>query len=222
MTSVLENFGHRPDCDGPTGELLCGLCAEKGTSCCRTDPTLAYLSFPLSLPEWSRLVPYSRLATLAVPADKEAFAREEAELNPAPLPTSDAVEPPSGGDRVCAEEENRPDFIASMRALFAEEKKRINSLFPENGHHRTLRIRDDGSCVFLGSDGCRLPRSVRPWYCLLFPAWVIGKRLTLFLSPDCLISRKARGPAHGIALLRSSDEIVRAQYAGLRKDWGLG
>ncbi len=221
MTSLLKNFISIPDPDEPAqGEALCRLCAEEGGSCCRTDPELTYLSFPLSLPEWQRLAPYSRLATLCVPADTEAFAWEEARVNHEPLPLNNDA-PPPGGDKACAEEENHADFITSMHALFKGQRKLVNALFPPEGQHLALRTRADGSCVFLGSYGCRLPRSVRPWYCLLYPAWIMGSSLTLFSSPDCLISRKARGPAHGIALLQSSAEAVRAHHARLRKDWGL-
>ena len=219
---ILEHFITSPDPDGPAkGEALCLLCAQKYGGCCRTEPELTHLCFPLSAPEWRRIAPYARLATLAAPADRKAFAWEEARVSTTPLPVDDAAMPPPGGDRVCAEEDNRPDFISSMHALFAGQKRRVNELFPENGRHRALRTRADGSCVFLGSCGCRLPRDVRPWYCLLFPAWIKGSSLTLFSSPDCLIAQKARGPAHGIALLQSSPEVAREQYARLRKDWGL-
>ena len=222
MTSILSNFINLPEPDEPArGEELCRLCALDGGSCCRTEPELTYLSFPLSLPEWRRIAPYARLATTAVPADAEAFAREEAETNPDPLAPETTDAPPPGGDAVCDVEENRPDFITSMHSLFRGWKKRVDALFPPNGRHLTLRTRADGSCAFLGSYGCRLPRDVRPWYCLLFPAWIAGDSLTLFSSADCLIARKARGPAHGLALLRSTAEAVRTCHARLRKDWGL-
>lgn len=219
---MLEHFISLPDPDEPArGEALCRLCAQEGGSCCRTDPDLTHLSFPLSIPEWRRLTPYIRLATLAVPADVEAFALEEAALNPDPLDSDNAAAPPPGGGRICAEEDNLPEFILSMHTLFPGQRKRVDLLFPANGRHMTLRTRADGSCVFLGSCGCRLPRGVRPWYCLLFPAWIAGDSLTLFSSPDCLISRKARGPAHGIALLQSTAGAVRKYHARLRKDWDL-
>lgn len=222
MTSILEHFITLPggECE-VSGEALCRQCAQKGKSCCRTEPELAYLSFPLSLPEWKRLVPYSHLATSVPMDDKTSFAREEASLITEALPAPEADTPAPGGDIVCSEEANRPDFIISMQTLFASEKGRVKSLFPENGFHRTLRTRTDGSCVFLGSQGCRLPRSARPWYCLLFPVWVIRKTLTLFTSADCLIAGAARSPAHGILLLQTTVAAVHAQHASLRKDWGF-
>lgn len=214
---MLEHFISLPDPDEPArGEALCRQCALEGGSCCRTDPELTHLSFPLSVPEWRRLAPYARLAA---PAEEEVFFPDGEASDPPP--PDDAATPPPGGDAVCSMEDNSPDFIASMHALFPGRKKRVDILFPAGGRHMTLRTRHDGSCVFLGIYGCRLPRNARPWYCLLFPAWVTKDSLTLFSSPDCLISRKAHGPAHGIALLQSTARAVREYHATLRKDWRL-
>jgi hypothetical protein len=229
MDSPLDNFLSVPSPEAPArGEALCRLCAREQGGCCRTQPQLTYLSFPLSLPEWRRLDPYRRLAASSAPGNAQAFARagESSRLlhdHPGLFPdvAQEETFPPPGGDVVCAQEENRPDFVASMRALFPGQHKRISRLFPEKGQHWSLRTRADGSCVFVDSEGCRLPRRARPWYCLLYPAWVTGGSLTLFSSPDCLISQKARGPAHGIELMRVSAGLVRMLHAGLTKDWGL-
>ena len=219
---MLEHLISLPIVDEPaTGEELCLRCAMKGGSCCVTDPKLTYLSFPLSLPEWRRLAPYSRLATRAVPANKESFAQEERNIVAEPFTHALPAAPLPEGDAVCSSEENRPDFILAMHSLFAGEKKKMQNLFPAESSHLSLRTRVDGSCVFLGSEGCRLPREVRPWYYLLFPAWIVRGSLTLFVSSDCLVARKARNPAHGIALLQSTVEIVRTQHATLRRDWGF-
>ena len=298
---MTEHFISSSELPGPTGEALCLACAEAGTCCCRTDPDLTYLSFPLSPPEWFRLLPYADLATLAVPAEGAVFDREDEQAGKAarslhagpacggfhdveanhvhmwapptpvrtlqtltqkamadsplrdetvqPLPRLSHLDPANGGlfgqirngdcraafpggsgekdgaawqgDRVCAAEPNEPDFIASMRALFPNEKERIEALFPTGGLHYSLRTRRDGSCVFLGKNGCRLPRPARPWYCLLFPAWVIEDSLSLFMSEYCLISQKARNPAHGVSLLRQRPSRIRDFHLALRRDWGL-
>ena len=276
---MTEHLIPTPELPGPTGEALCLACALAGTCCCQTDPDLTYLSFPLSPPEWLRLLPYTDLATLAIPAEGAVFDREDEqakktalalESGPArgdsydveasiiqtwapPTPARTLTTPdqadgepgrlgqirtencrpafPAGtagnsgaaweGDRVCAAEPNEPDFIASMRALFPDEKERIEALFPSGGLHYSLRTRRDGSCVFLGKNGCRLPRPARPWYCLLFPAWVIEDSLSLFMSEYCLISQKAHNPAHGVSLLRQRPSRIREFHLALRRDWGL-
>ena len=220
---------------------LCLLCAEQNITCCRTEPYLAPLCFPLSLSEWRRLLPYEHLAVSAVPqdgaiyeelemqADFEAAKLREAsktagdlEAMPEPEPDAEQSGPiPGEGDRICVSEMNVPEFINSMHELFPGDKKRVNALFPPKGRHFTLRIRTDGSCIFLGEDGCRLPRPVRPWYCRIFPAWVVGESLTLFLLQDCLISHRARGPMDGVRMLGATPAHIRTLYARLRKDWGI-
>ena len=227
--SGLEHFVTPPEREQLTGEALCFACAQSGTCCCRTDPDLTYLSFPLSLPEWRRLLPYAALATMAVPENAEAYARENAVARSAAngirvsseQAGMEAAVWPAGGDNICAPEPNEPDFVASMRALFPTEKSVVQAMFPLEGRHFSLRTRPDGSCVFLGEEGCRLPRTARPWYCLLFPAWLVEDSLTLFLSGDCLISRRAQGPAHGVRLLNQHPAGIRKLYAALRHDWGL-
>ncbi len=204
-----------------TGEELCRLCAEGGNCCCGTDPDVAHLCFPLSIAEWRRMAPYTPLATQTVFTDHEAFAAEEARLFPGPFGPAAEGTPPDTGDAVCASEENGPGFIAAMERLFGAEKKRVARIFPPGGRHFRVRTRGDGACVFWGSAGCRLPRAARPWYCLLFPAWVHGESLTLFTSENCLVAENARGPAHGLALLQIAPEQVRLLYAALRTDWGL-
>lgn len=237
---------HAPNCPAATEtdsseKSLCLLCAEQNITCCRTEPYLAPLCFPLSLPEWRRLLPYERLAVNAVPedgaiyeelemrADAEAAALHAAsetagnlEAMPEPALESEQPDaPPACGDIICVSELNVPEFINCMHELFPGEKKRINTLFPGKGRHFTLRIRTDGSCIFLGKDGCRLPRPVRPWYCRIFPAWVVGESLTLFLLQDCLISHRAKGPMDGVRMLGATPAHIRALYVRLRKDWGI-
>ena len=226
----------------PEDGSICLLCAKQNITCCRTEPYLAPLCFPLSLPEWRRMKPYEHLAVLSVPGDaayehEEAVADQAADAlfaasetaadleampGPGPEASKRPQEPPERGDNICASELNVPEFINSMREMFPRDKKLINGLFPARGRHLTLRIRDDGSCIFLGAKGCRLPREVRPWYCRIFPAWVVGGSLTLFLLQDCLISHRAKGPADGLRMLGASPAHIRALYARLREDWGLG
>ena len=225
MTAT-EHFVNPPAVPQPRGEALCRLCAEDNAGCCRTDPGLACLSFPLSVPEWRRLKPYAALATPAGPAGGELFSRQETlaaeaarEYAGREILPAHVGDPPDGGDEIFAVETNTADFIHSLRALFPGEKKRVNALFPVGAAHRTLRIRPDGACVFLGREGCRLPRKIRPWYCLLFPVWVIENSLTLFSSPHCLIAQKAMGPAHGVSLVNERPAHLRALYVSLRLDW---
>lgn len=236
-----QNFVPSPDTDTlPHDGSICLLCAEQNSTCCRTEPYLAPLCFPLSAPEWRRILPYGHLAVQSTPRDGVRYHEEEeaADLAAAALfaqsPEASELEampdvnepsssllPPEGGDRVCASELNVPEFVNSIHEMFPGRKKRVNALFPAKDKHFTLRIREDGSCIFLGKEGCRLPRAARPWYCRIFPAWVIGGSLTLFLLQDCLISHRARGPAEGVRMLGATPALIRALHARLCEDWDL-
>ncbi|MDR1685147.1 MAG: zinc/iron-chelating domain-containing protein [Desulfovibrio sp.] len=126
-----------------------------------------------------------------------------------------------GGETPWAARPNTPDFISAVHSLFPRDKKRIEELFPADGEHWSLRLRPDGACVFLDSDGCRLPRGARPGYCLLFPVWIVGGTLTLFASQECLIARKAGSPARCAGLMGTDRAGLSLTYARLRREWGL-
>jgi Fe-S-cluster containining protein len=187
---------------------VCRECAEAGGCCCRAHPAATHLCFPLSEKERQRLVPYAHLAT------------NDVSFVPAPGET-DQESVLLRGDAVCVSENNHPDFIKAMRKLFSGSHAEIARLFPQGGSHLRLRTLSDGSCVFLGDQGCRLPRMVRPWYCLLFPAWVQGTTVTLFLQESCLVARRAEGPLHGISLMGVQANTVYSLFALLQKDWGV-
>lgn len=196
------------------GEDLCRACAEQGPSCCRSLPGQRAESFPLSTAEWERLCRYIHLADACpeLPGELEG--------------PRDSGNPVAGhdlmpGDAIRTAEPNSPEFLISMRAIFPLEKPRVNALFPAGGAHWRLRTTPGGACIFLGYEGCRIPRPARPWYCRIYPAWISGGHLTLFMSETCLIARHVSAPKDGLALLGISLEDVRQLYAGLRRDWGF-
>jgi hypothetical protein len=243
LTDPFVSSDPAPDlADLLSGEDLCALCAAQGTCCCQTELAYAHLSFPLSAPEWRRLAPYASLATLAsleaqtmelLPNNAQGNSQKN-ENTPenarsteitlqesllAPLPAD--TPPPDQENALCSIVENTPDFLEAIQALFPHETAVINQLFPLQGKHLRMRLRDDGSCVFQGSGGCRLPRAARPWYCLLFPGWIRKNALTLFMAKTCLISRRAKSPEQGLKLLRATAGGIREMYAALRADWGM-
>ena len=185
----------------------CSACAAAGDTCCLATPEHVHLAFPLSEKEWERIAPYDHLALPLLP-----------EALPSAPPHSSADLPERG--RVA--ENNAPEFIESLSNLFLRaDAGRITQLFPPDAPHFRLRTTPGGACVFLGAQGCQLPREVRPWYCLLFPAWVKEKEIVLFVADFCLISRQAVSPAHGLRLLGLTRKHVFSLYEHLRADWGL-
>lgn len=165
---------------------ICERCAEEGPTCCSLNPGDEDNCFPLSKPEWERMVDWC-----------------------------DHV----GG---FAESPNSPLFINNMRGLFPGEEKEINSLFPGHAWHMRLRVTPRGDCAFLGPEGCRLPREVRPWYCRIFPFWVRNSRVTMFTAHSCLAFQEARSVRPGLAKLGMTEKDVLLLYGQLRMSWGLG
>ncbi|MDR2744218.1 MAG: hypothetical protein LBB66_03340, partial [Desulfovibrio sp.] len=51
---------HAPKPAHPADDYLCRFCARESGTCCRTDPKLADLMFPLSLPESARIEKYGQ------------------------------------------------------------------------------------------------------------------------------------------------------------------
>lgn len=120
-----------------------------------------------------------------------------------------------------AQEANSKPFVDHLKRLFPREDKLLEQLFPPLKHHLRLATRPDGSCVFLGAEGCVLPREARPHYCLLFPFWISGERLTGFTSDGCLAVQERRDLRGLLDLLGVSEAEIRTLHGRLRLAWGL-
>ncbi|MDR1490575.1 MAG: hypothetical protein LBS65_08890 [Desulfovibrio sp.] len=75
---------HEPETAYPADDCLCRLCALESGTCCRTDPKLADLIFPLSLPEIAKLEKYGQNPEVfrAVRRNTPAFMRSARALFP--------------------------------------------------------------------------------------------------------------------------------------------
>lgn len=164
---------------------VCARCAEERGTCCSLTPGDEEHCFPLSRPEWERMLDYCQHV---------------------------------GG---FAESPNSPLFLANMRALFPGEEREIERLFPGHAWHMRLAVNSRGDCLFLGSEGCRLPREVRPWYCRIFPFWVRGGQVTMFAVPGCQAYMEARRAPAALPLYGLTDKDILLLYGQLRLAWGL-
>ena len=177
----------------------CQQCAKTNTTCCVASQESAHFSFPLSPKEWQRIVPYEQMAMLD---SKEEIKPGE-----------------SLGQKA---EKNTPEFITAVQDLFtSREENQIVELFKTSATHYRLRTKQNGACVFLGENGCALPRHARPWYCMLFPMWIKGGELVLFQMDDCIISSQAISPVHAMKLLGTNYQEVLRLYENLCADWGI-
>lgn len=164
---------------------VCARCAAKGRTCCQAPGRDEAAFFPLSRPEWERIV--------EVMGDKGGFA----------------------------EVPNSKPFLAAASSLFPGEETAVRRLFPETKTHLRLATKPDGACVFLGRDGCSLPREVRPWYCRLYPYWVSGERPVLLHAPDCLARREHPSARALMAKQGVTAAMIKTLYGRLRLAWGL-
>lgn len=119
------------------------------------------------------------------------------------------------------QERNSRPFIDNVIRLFPKDREHIEQLFPGHGFHMRLATRIDGSCVFLGPEGCALPREARPHYCLIFPVWIMNKRLRLFTPPGCLAVEEGRNVSKLLEILGMHEAEVRLLHGRIRLAWGL-
>ena len=115
---------------------------------------------------------------------------------------------------------NTPGFVKQLGLLMPEAD--IDRAFPAQGSHWRLAVSDQGDCVFLGREGCVLPRSVRPVYCRLFPLWVFHGQLTWFTAAECLANRECSSLASMLAAMGTESAEVRALFAEMCSKLGLG
>ncbi|GAB6057654.1 zinc/iron-chelating domain-containing protein [Desulfonatronum parangueonense] len=116
---------------------------------------------------------------------------------------------------------NTEFFLHSLHKLFPGERERIQVLFPEGERHCRLAIKNDGSCLFLGTNGCILPRKDRPFYCRLYPFWFINTKLFTFSSRQCLAVNRVSSTTGLCALFKTDPSALRTLYEMLRTSWGL-
>jgi len=127
-----------------------------------------------------------------------------------------------GGTRgAFVQEPNSPPFLDAMRRLFPGEGRVVAALFPAHQFHLRLATTSHGDCVFLGPQGCSLPREARPYYCRLFPLWMQGDRLTLLHTPRCLALREGGVAEEVLGVLHMRERDVRTLHGRLRLAWGL-
>ncbi|SKA79734.1 hypothetical protein SAMN02745704_01255 [Paucidesulfovibrio gracilis DSM 16080] len=127
-------------------------------------------------------------------------------------------QPDEGG---FALQENTEGFVHNILRLFPGEKERVLALFPRQKFHFRLAVDASGACRFLGSKGCRIPQDLRPYYCRLFPFWVVHNEVSVFDSPSCLARREA---VHLLRMFETFDTnagTVRDLMGRLRLAWGL-
>lgn len=116
---------------------------------------------------------------------------------------------------------NSKSFLDNLMRLFPRDRAHLDRLFPPHGEHLRLATRPDGSCSFLGSAGCALPREARPYYCRLFPFWVSAGAVTAFEAKGCLAFAEGRTVNGMLSSLSMSRVMVLELHGRMRMAWGM-
>ncbi len=119
------------------------------------------------------------------------------------------------------EERNSRAFVTNLHRLFPRERRVVDALFPARGTHLRLSTDARGRCQFLAAAGCVLPNEVRPYYCRLFPFWVVSGRLCVFAPAGCLAHREGRSVAGMLESLAVPAARLLDLHSRLRLAWGF-
>lgn len=119
------------------------------------------------------------------------------------------------------EEKNSRAFVTNLHRLFPRERRVVDALFPAAGTHLRLSTDVRGRCRFLTGTGCALPNEVRPYYCRLFPFWVVSGKLAVFAPGGCLACREGRSVAGMLESLHVRAEFLLDLHCRLRLAWGF-
>lgn len=120
-----------------------------------------------------------------------------------------------------ARESNTENFVDNLRKLFPADRRAVREIFSLTKHHIRLATRSDGSCMLLGKSGCLLPVEARPYYCRLFPLWVVGKKITMFNPSRCKAREASSDTSKILTLLGMSRSKIYELHGRLRLAWGL-
>lgn len=205
-------------------QYICARCAAKGTTCCH----LGWgdeVCFPLSDAELGRILPFvADLAPRAIPnlppdlqklallALKQGETKNSSTGQTVSLALLDALLP---------QVPNSTEFISAMHGLFPLEKAEIARAFPPDGSHRQMASPKAMGCAFLSAEGCMLPREARPWYCRLFPFWILGGKLNAFQAEGCLAVQEERSIKGLLQCFGTTANDVVKMFAALKIDWGI-
>ncbi|MCL1916561.1 MAG: zinc/iron-chelating domain-containing protein [Desulfovibrionaceae bacterium] len=138
-----------------------------------------------------------------------------------PVSETEASRLPEGAEKFLRREANAPNFIQTMNRLFPRQSQRTLELFPPQGEHLTVALDAAGVCAFLDKNGCWLPVQDRPWYCRLFPFWVINRQIHCFQDQACLAIKENSSLTPLFRLFGVTRNEILEFHTRLSRDWGF-
>lgn len=112
-------------------------------------------------------------------------------------------------------------FQNNMKGMFPGEEEKVEALFPLDSKRFRFALRGEiKHCVFLTSNGCLLPRNVRPILCNVFPFW-IHTNGSISLFGNCELAPRDSVISSCITDAKTSIPELYALYNLLRMFWGF-
>ena len=115
---------------------------------------------------------------------------------------------------------NTQAFVEQLDQLIPDHA--VKDIFPANGSHWRLATTTGGQCILLGGAGCGLERSIRPFYCRLFPLWVYRGQLTWFTAEECLANEQCNSIADMLRFMDAEAREIRSLFRAMCHALGLG
>jgi len=121
-----------------------------------------------------------------------------------------------------AEVPNSKDFFKKLASLFPYNVEEIIAKNKPGAHHYRIRIKKDNRCSFLTDTGCLLPYNSRPWFCRIYPFWVMDGEVELFTNNQCLALLRSSGISQVYDLFNTNEQEVVELYSKLKDAWVTG
>jgi Fe-S-cluster containining protein len=117
---------------------------------------------------------------------------------------------------------NSIDFFKKLAALFPCNTEEIIAKNKPGAWHYRIGIKNDNRCPFLTETGCLLPCNSRPWFCRIYPFWVMNGKVELFTNNQCLALLRSSAISQVYGLFHTNEQEVLELYSRLKDTWVRG
>ncbi|MDK2921091.1 MAG: hypothetical protein PWR24_648 [Desulfonauticus sp.] len=108
------------------------------------------------------------------------------------------------------------EFLNNLKKIFPEDKK-IFSFFKEKKSYFRLNIVNK-KCIFLTSKGCSLKVKNRPFFCRIYPFWVINRKIVFFKDNNCFAQKKSNQVKELLKIFDYEPEYIFQLYGNYKNN----